>query len=182
MFICSFLRDVKNMKFEPGEIKVYTVNNEKIICVSIQQDIFYSSIEEGFKKIGFSTKSNNYLYLAIQCDFNNSCDYDFKHLEWIVLIFRSVCKNCELWICGYNNVKEIINYDEYRRSMNNYSRNYSRNFNPSNQITYKNSDSCNTRVNQCPNYYQNFHQRHNFRDQEKNSNSDKVNHSTKRCG
>lgn len=110
----------------------YSVNNETIICVFIKKNTFYSSMEEAFRKIYRSVK--NYRYAAIQIEPSN----DFKHIEWIVLILRSVSKNFELWLCGDVDKPEKLSYDEYCRSMRS-SMGYSRYYNSPNQINHKRS-------------------------------------------
>ncbi|XP_029344299.1 MATH and LRR domain-containing protein PFE0570w isoform X3 [Acyrthosiphon pisum] len=117
----NLLRDIRNKKPDPGDIKIYNVKNEVITCIFTTENTYYGSLENGFKTIDHTLKG--YKYLAIQSD---SIDYpsdNFQRISWIVLISRSIIHSSELWLCGdvkQNNYK--VYYDEYCKnilSMNN---------------------------------------------------------------
>ncbi|XP_001947716.2 uncharacterized protein LOC100166845 isoform X6 [Acyrthosiphon pisum] len=112
----NLLRDIRNKKPDPGDIKIYNVKNEVITCIFTTENTYYGSLENGFKTIDHTLKG--YKYLAIQSD---SIDYpsdNFQRISWIVLISRSIIHSSELWLCGdvkQNNYK--VYYDEYCKNI-----------------------------------------------------------------
>ncbi|XP_060862340.1 uncharacterized protein LOC132939272 isoform X2 [Metopolophium dirhodum] len=117
----NLLKDIRNKKPDPGDIKNYNVKNEVIICIFTTENTYYGSLENGFKTIDHNFKG--YKYLAIQSDPIDYPSDNFQRISWIVLISRSVIHSSELWLCGdvkQNNYK--VYYDEYCKnvlSMNN---------------------------------------------------------------
>lgn len=84
--------------FNPGDIKIYKVDNEVIICIFTTQTAYYSSVEKGFKNLKLQT-TNQYKFMALQSGPTELRD-NFQHTLWIVLIWRSIFTNSELWLCG----------------------------------------------------------------------------------
>lgn len=76
----------------------------------------------------------------MEYNFNDSENH-LMHMEWIVLIFRSVFKYCELWLCGHDKLKEPIGYENYCRNMCNLD--ISRRFSSPNQFNCKLCDDDN---------------------------------------
>lgn len=105
------LNDIKNKELNPGDIAQYPVNDEMIICVFIKAQSYYSCLEDAFRKIHRSTK--DYIYMAIQ---SGPIDYHPKQISWIVLIYRSIFNNSELWLCGDSDLTSNIYYDQYCRN------------------------------------------------------------------
>lgn len=138
LFVHSLLKDIKNYKYNPGDITHYSVNNEDIFCGFIKQND-YSSLEEAFKNIlNFSSKKR-YMYMAIQSGSIGSGD-KFKYIAQMVLILRSISSFSELWLCGDSTQTTCKPYDLYCRSIRD-SINYSSKYNSPNQINYQNSES-----------------------------------------
>jgi len=119
IFFYRLLQDVVNKTIDPGDIKHYNVNGENIYCAFVDPSM-YSSIENAFIQISKLIRKS-YTYLAIQSASIQN-DVNFKHIERIVLILRSIMNSnfCELWLCGAN--VDLL-YDMYCRSIP-YNSNY----------------------------------------------------------
>lgn len=109
------MKDLKNMKLKPGDIKLYCVKNENIVCVFYQQSVYYSSLEKAFTEICLRF-IKYYIYFAIQ---SGPTKNNLEHLAWIVLILRSICHNGELWLCGDTEQTDTVHYDQYCRDLRN---------------------------------------------------------------
>lgn len=114
LFVHSLLNDIKNKKLAPGNIEKYIVKNETIICAFTDQMAYYSSIEDAFLKIN-RAKNKKFIFSAIQINSIDSdvSDNNFINLERIVLIYRSIVRESELWLCGHTDQCKQIPYDQY---------------------------------------------------------------------
>lgn len=102
-------------KLNPGDIQIYNVKNEVIICAFIKQsEHYYTSLEKVFENIKGYIKSS-YRYLAIQSGSVQS-DNTFNHIARVVLILRSIIHNSELWLCGDGDQTHKQPYDDYCRN------------------------------------------------------------------
>ncbi|XP_050438282.1 GATOR complex protein WDR24-like isoform X4 [Adelges cooleyi] len=114
----QLINDINMKPMAPGEIRMYKINGEVLICVfvkSLDKDRdHYKSLEKAFNLI--KTQLSGYRYLGLQ-QRSASSEYDFDIMSHQIILLRSVFnnQNAEIWLCGDNDSHKAMQYEQYQK-------------------------------------------------------------------
>ncbi|XP_050530524.1 uncharacterized protein LOC126899551 isoform X2 [Daktulosphaira vitifoliae] len=117
----KLLNDINIKPMASGDVLMYKINGEVLLCIFVnsfgQHKDRYKCLEKSFNKI--KSMLNGYRFFGIQQNLKVS-DSESEDIWRKVFLLRSVFtkQSGEIWMCGDTNAHKLMQYEEYKKTVN----------------------------------------------------------------